>query len=379
MSRLNLFAETNDQKQLFNLIRHTQTLPVRKIPSSPKCQRRAAVAIIIRVLPTSVVRYPAPSKAGTVSPLDFLDAQWVKDGEPEVLFVRRAVNPTDRWSGHMAFPGGKCEPNESDQEAAERETLEEIGLDLTSPEFTCLGALDEREVKPPASGKPIMVLCPFVYLQLTPATPPLTLTPEEIASIHWIPLSFFLAAARNSRRWRPITFPIARHLLPARLFLTGSGTRVIPHTWLRVGLEKPLFWIFGSYSYKGLLLPSSVGEIVTPLPTPHHTRRPSSGLLDLQPHHVAAIEHTAHSGQSTADRLLLWGLTLWMTSDLVDLCHDPNEVPETALFDIGTPRYSHRDVDLIFGLLVRQFGASGNGGGARGGHGRKPAVLVTKE
>ena len=33
----------------------------------------------------------------------------------------------------MAFPGGKKEIGESDQDAAVRETREEIGLDLQSP------------------------------------------------------------------------------------------------------------------------------------------------------------------------------------------------------------------------------------------------------
>ncbi|KAI8823142.1 uncharacterized protein EV422DRAFT_487526, partial [Fimicolochytrium jonesii] len=144
--------------------------------------RRAAVAIIIRVRPNSVVG-PQHHKNPTRDPLAFLNLEWVQNGEPEILFVRRAVNQRDRWSGHMAFPGGKADPDETEQEAAERETVEEIGLDISTDEFLCLGALDDRDVKPAASAKAVLLLSPFVYLQLSPSTPPLVLLPEEIASI----------------------------------------------------------------------------------------------------------------------------------------------------------------------------------------------------
>ncbi|RKO92980.1 NUDIX hydrolase domain-like protein, partial [Blyttiomyces helicus] len=116
------------------------------------------------------------------SPEDFLDVDWVKNGEAELLFARRAIQPGDRWSGHMAFPGGKVERGESDREGAEREMREEVGIDLRSDEFMHLGALDEREILPPAGGHRIMTLAPFVYLQTTPISPPMTLSADEIAS-----------------------------------------------------------------------------------------------------------------------------------------------------------------------------------------------------
>jgi 8-oxo-dGTP pyrophosphatase MutT (NUDIX family) len=50
----------------------------------------------------------------------------------EVLFVKRAENPTDFWSGQVALPGGKREiKDESLRQTAIRESLEEIGIDLT--------------------------------------------------------------------------------------------------------------------------------------------------------------------------------------------------------------------------------------------------------
>jgi 8-oxo-dGTP pyrophosphatase MutT (NUDIX family) len=49
----------------------------------------------------------------------------------EVLLIERAQRDGDPWSGHMALPGGHVEPSDSDLGAtAERETFEEVGLDL---------------------------------------------------------------------------------------------------------------------------------------------------------------------------------------------------------------------------------------------------------
>src|SRR5688572_28899501 len=55
------------------------------------------------------------------------------EGHPELLFIERAEHPLDPWSGHMAFPGGRVDPGDpGPRHAAERETLEEVGLDLAS-------------------------------------------------------------------------------------------------------------------------------------------------------------------------------------------------------------------------------------------------------
>ncbi len=62
----------------------------------------------------------------------------------ELLFIQRAAKPTDPWSGQMAFPGGRVDPDDADTfAAAERETLEEVGLDLTGAPR--LGSLDDHD------------------------------------------------------------------------------------------------------------------------------------------------------------------------------------------------------------------------------------------
>ena len=61
---------------------------------------------------------------------------------PEALFIERAERFGDPWSGQMAFPGGRVDPGDSGpRAAAERETLEEVGVDLSGAEL--LGRLGD--------------------------------------------------------------------------------------------------------------------------------------------------------------------------------------------------------------------------------------------
>src|SRR5690606_38271331 len=80
--------------------------PTRWAPASAK---RAAVALVLRQPPSG------PSTPASA----------------EVLLIRRAEQPGDPWSGHMALPGGRCEPTDANVlVTAQRETHEEVGLSL---------------------------------------------------------------------------------------------------------------------------------------------------------------------------------------------------------------------------------------------------------
>lgn len=78
----------------------------------------------------------------------------------EVLFIHRAVRAGDTWSGQTAFPGGRREPTDVDLRAtAIRETLEEVGVDLSNAEQ--LGVLDDLYPRTPVL--PPVVVRPFVF------------------------------------------------------------------------------------------------------------------------------------------------------------------------------------------------------------------------
>ncbi|MCS5573716.1 MAG: CoA pyrophosphatase, partial [Pseudomonadales bacterium] len=62
--------------------------------------------------------------------------------DPEIVFIERARVLGDPWSGHIAFPGGRWEPDDKlPLDTAVRETEEEIGVDLSAARL--LGRLDD--------------------------------------------------------------------------------------------------------------------------------------------------------------------------------------------------------------------------------------------
>jgi len=101
----------------------------------------------------------------------------------DLLFIKRAEWEGDPWSGQVAFPGGRHEPQDADLvETAVRETREEIGVDLAA-DGVLLGTLDE--LWPRSAGLPPICVRPHVFV----------LEPEvrfalsrEVAAAFWAPL-----------------------------------------------------------------------------------------------------------------------------------------------------------------------------------------------
>ena len=135
----------------------------RSIPSNI-AGRRAAVAIII-------------------SHDDALDQPL------RLMFIRRAEHEQDPWSGHMAFPGGRVEPEDATtQSAAQRETLEEVGVDLAH-DARVLGSLDDLPAS--AGGRVLpLAISPYVYLLRRQVS---TTPNAEVEEVHWISVETLLA------------------------------------------------------------------------------------------------------------------------------------------------------------------------------------------
>ena len=109
----------------------------------------------------------------------------LRDGDhgPDVLFIERATREGDPWSGHMAFPGGRMDDEDRDARAvAERETEEEVGVDLRRAEI--LGRIDDLEGHHAAASK--MVISAFTYYVEQPG--PLVLQDGEVREAFWFPL-----------------------------------------------------------------------------------------------------------------------------------------------------------------------------------------------
>ena len=98
---------------------------------------------------------------------------------PEMLFIERAPHDADPWSGDIGFPGGKVETaDHTPREAAERETREEIGLDLRSSPL--LGRLSDIA----GAHLPVLVSC-FVFAVGDAGQFRLS---DEVRDAFWVPL-----------------------------------------------------------------------------------------------------------------------------------------------------------------------------------------------
>ena len=147
--------------------------PYPHVPNPPGCKKRASVALILRVQPT-YEHWPESTIIGKPTlPVeqrlkDFFAQSWVQHGEPEALFIKRASRVGDRWTGHVALPGGKRDPEDKDdRDVAIRESLEEIGLDLTTDDYIHVGNLPERVVTTSWGSEPYVFLIFHDEIQLS--------------------------------------------------------------------------------------------------------------------------------------------------------------------------------------------------------------------
>jgi 8-oxo-dGTP pyrophosphatase MutT (NUDIX family) len=133
-----------------------------------------------------------------------------------ILLIRRADRSGDPWSGHMALPGGRREPGDSDLAGtAIRETAEEVGIRLRPEDL--LGRLPD--VIPRTPVLPPIAVRPFVFL--LPERPAMRLN-AEVAQASWVQVDYLL---------RPDT----RH--PVQLEVSGKSRQVQAYQ-----LENAIIW-----------------------------------------------------------------------------------------------------------------------------------------
>jgi 8-oxo-dGTP pyrophosphatase MutT (NUDIX family) len=127
------------------------------LASGERAPRRAAVALVLRTGAT---------------------------GALELLLIKRAEYAGDPWSGHVALPGGRQEPqDESLAATAVRETLEETAIDLAR-DGELIGTLDE--IYPRTPVLPPIVVRPYVFA----VVPDVEVVPsDEVAAAFWVPVA----------------------------------------------------------------------------------------------------------------------------------------------------------------------------------------------
>ncbi|GAB0491239.1 hypothetical protein MMPV_002491 [Pyropia vietnamensis] len=199
----------------------------------PPAPPRAAVAIVLR-LATPIPAARGVSKAGPPEaggpPPPAPSAPPVTESQlvdMEVLLIQRTARVGDPWSGHLAFPGGRVEAGEGDEEAAARETAEEVGLDLRTGAWVCLGHLDDVSLRPRRSRRSLAVLAAVVWAHMGGEAgipiPPLRLCAAEVDATLWLPLRSLLAPGGVMPAGRRGRQRLMRWLPASVVWATGGG------------------------------------------------------------------------------------------------------------------------------------------------------------
>src|SRR5262245_19382503 len=130
-------------------------------------------------------RVPAVIEAPTSSQAAVAIVLAEREGDAHALLIQRAERDGDPWSGHMAFPGGRRELEETDLFlTAARETLEEVRIDLHR-QAEAIGRLDDVRAQ---RDRPLdMLIRPFVRAagELLLPRP----NSREVSTTVWVPLS----------------------------------------------------------------------------------------------------------------------------------------------------------------------------------------------
>ena len=133
-------------------------------------------------------------------------------GGLDLLFIRRAEQRGDPWSGHMAWPGGHVDTDDpSPLATAIRESIEELQLDLER-DGELRGALPAVLTHLRKGPGPRLV-APFVFT--VRGDPPLKPN-HEVQEAVWVPLSFLTDRRNRGRflwmgRGLPMVLPCFRY------------------------------------------------------------------------------------------------------------------------------------------------------------------------
>lgn len=118
---------------------------------------------------------------------------------PELLFTVRAAKLSSH-AGEVAFPGGRLEPGESHEQAALRETEEEVGLKVHPRQV--IGRLSDHPSPAGYVATPVVARVPWPQ--------ELVINHGEVASVFTVPLA---ALAAMEPRTRVSQLPQYRRLL----------------------------------------------------------------------------------------------------------------------------------------------------------------------
>jgi hypothetical protein len=208
-----------------------------------------------------------------------------------------------------------------------RQTWEEIGLDLAERDFLCIGQLDDREITTSLGKRLLMILSPFVFLQLTPN--PLPTDPTDGTNIYWVPLETlastvlpgYLGDKMNAKsRWSSVTVDAASRLTPRRAAILKILVRVL----------------IGSMQFPAILLDLPESDAIRGSSTGSLAALSNSGSYPaltqdkLEKGFTATKPVLGKDRNKSRHQLKLWGLSLGMALDLMATMIPPASLPSST-------------------------------------------------
>lgn len=185
-----------------------------------------------------------------------------------------------------------------------------------------------------------MVLCPFIFLTTRGDSPTLRMQPTEVASTHWIPLRALLSPSQRTVEYVDVSQRFARQ--------GGIFSRLAIRS------------LMGRMQFSAIqLLPSETQQCTT---TPGFLPDDQSNPCTLQRLKRWLWSNQVESNH-TGDPLLLWGLTLGILADFLDMLP-----PHRAVQMWKYPTFTVPDLRLIVSLVtyhLRKRNASNVNMGAR--------------
>jgi hypothetical protein len=170
-----------------------------------------------------------------------------------------------------------------------------------------------------------MVLCPFVFITTRSDSPTLKLQPTEVASTHWIPLRALLSSSLRTVEYVDMSQRFARQ----GGFLT------------RMAVRSMLGWM----QFSAVRLLPSETQHCSSIPgfVPHEKSGDTSLIQRFKSWYLS---NQADSGDLNRP-LLLWGLTLGILADFLDMLP-----PHTAVQQWDYPTFTAPDLRLIVSILT---------------------------